>query len=110
MRRLILTTLALTFLAAPAAYADTYQPTKHESRHELNTVPPKVEKTRVVRKTVVRPAWRIGRPVPVWQRKAVVRDYYRYGLHRPGRGLAWIKVGNSFLLIKTNSGVIVGIR
>ncbi|RVA68100.1 hypothetical protein EN914_34910, partial [Mesorhizobium sp. M7A.F.Ca.CA.001.08.2.1] len=31
-----------------------------------------------------------------------------YGLHRPGRGQEWIRVGNDYVLVGILSGVIFG--
>jgi Ni/Co efflux regulator RcnB len=111
MRRLILTTLALSFLAVPAAFADTHRPVRHEIRHDMRFAPPDAvvrrEHGRIVRKTVVvKPHWKVGKRVPGWQRRAI-RDHHRYGLRRPGRGQQWIRVGNDYLLIRITSGAIV---
>ena len=104
MRRLILTTLALSLLAAPAAYADTRTPARHEVsrdfRHDAGRVviKQKADKGRIVyKKTVVKPRWAVGKRVPGWQRKAV-RDYNRFGLRKPGRGQEWVRIGNDYLL------------
>lgn len=109
MRRLILTTLALTFLAAPAAYAGNFPLSARPAAQELNTVTPKADNVRFVRRGYARPVWRIGRPLPVWQR-IVIRDYYRFGLRKPGPGMQWVRAGNDFLLVRTGSGVIVAVR
>jgi Ni/Co efflux regulator RcnB len=115
MKRLILTTFALSLLAAPAAFADTrpliQQELRHDMKHDASRVV--VRKTErgdvVVRKTVVRPTWRVGARVPHWQRTMVIRDYHLYGLHRPARGLQWVRIGNEYLLIRATSGVVVNV-
>ena len=66
-------------------------------------------KKHVVKKHVVRKHWARGNHVPAWQRDRVVRDYGRYGLHRPAHGQRWIRVDNDFLLISIASGVIAGL-
>jgi Ni/Co efflux regulator RcnB len=111
MRRLILTTLALSFLAAPAAYADTRPLIRHEFRHDASrVVVKKTERDRIVtKKVVVRRTWAVGRPLPTWQRRVVIRDYHRHGLHRPGRGLQWVRIGNDYLLVRTGSNVVVNV-
>ena len=112
MRRLILTTLALSFLAVPAALADSRPSMRLDAAHQASTVHSKVvvketPRGRVVRKTtVVKPHWQVGKSVPAWQRKAV-RDYRHYGLRRPAYGQQWVRVGDDFLLIKSRSGVVV---
>jgi len=107
MRRLILTTLALAFLAAPAAYANTRPLVRHEFTHDASrVVVKKTERDRVTKK-VVRRTWVVGKPLPVWQHRVVIRDYHRYGLHRPGRGLQWVRIGNDYLLVRTGSNVVV---
>ena len=50
--------------------------------------------------------WSKGKRVPNWQRRAVVRDYHRHGLRRPGPGQHWVKVDNDYLLISVLSGII----
>jgi Ni/Co efflux regulator RcnB len=112
MRRLILTTLALSFLAVPAALADTRPSTSLDAAHHARAVHSKIVVKeaaghRVIRKTtIVKPYWKAGKRVPVWQRN-VVRDYRHYGLRRPAYGQQWIRVGDQLLLIKSRSGVVV---
>ncbi|PSJ60504.1 RcnB family protein [Kumtagia ephedrae] len=129
MKRLILSALALSMLAVPAAQAaerhgsreeyrkvQKYHAPKHDSRHFDRRDSRHVERKEVIRrgdKVVVRKVerhrWVKGHRVPEWQRKHVVRDYGRYGLHRPGPGQRWVKVDNDYLLIGITSGIIAGL-
>lgn len=104
MKRLTLALVALSFLAAPAAYADTWRP--HQNRYEMN--PHVTVHTERDRARYAKPHWQVGKRVPAWQRKAV-RDYHRFGLHRPGRGQQWVRIGNDFLLVKITSGSVIRI-
>ncbi|TGQ71539.1 MAG: hypothetical protein E5V49_14450 [Mesorhizobium sp.] len=69
-----------------------------------------VKKRVIVKKTVVvkRNHWRNGQKYSGWRQHQPVRDYGRYGLHRPGRGQEWIRVGNDYVLVGILSGVIFG--
>lgn len=108
MRRLTLATLALAFLAAPAAYAmPAAQP---DLAQNLKTTAPRAEEVRWVRRGFVAgPVWGIGRPYPLW-RRVIVRDFVRYGLRAPGPGLVWVRSGNQFLLVRSSNGVVVAVR
>jgi len=122
MKRLILSALALSMLAIPAAYAD-YRPVhKHEvhkvqkfdgpNRKVERHVDRKVIKrgdNKVVVKRVERKRWVRGNRVPDWNKRYTVRDYKRYGLYRPAYGQRWIKVDNDYLLITMATGVITGL-
>jgi Ni/Co efflux regulator RcnB len=69
----------------------------------------RVIQKRFERKVVVkRNNWRNGQKYPGWRQHQPVRDYGRYGLHRPGRGQEWIRVGNDYVLVGILSGVIFG--
>lgn len=121
MKRLVLTALAFSMLAVPAAYAD-YRPPRHEVQKVQKfegpnrTVVRKVDKkvyrhngNKVVVKKVERTRWVRGNRVPDWNKRYEVRDYKRHGLHRPAYGQRWIKVDNNYLLISIASGVIAGL-
>jgi Ni/Co efflux regulator RcnB len=118
MKRIILTALALSMLAAPAAYAGSapasgypaqYGQKFHAPAHSADSR--RVIKKRVVvhKRVVVRPHWVRGKRVPGWQRQHVVRDYRRFGLRRPAHGQEWVKVGNDYLLISITSGIIASL-
>jgi len=53
--------------------------------------------------------WHRGDRLPGWHHRMVVRDYYRYGLHRPPYGQHWVKVDNHYLLVGVTSGIIAGL-
>ncbi|TIO07353.1 RcnB family protein [Mesorhizobium sp.] len=117
MKRIVLSAVALSMLAAtslqgqaaplnaPNAPQSTYshvdwnKPGKHVD----------VKKRVVVKKKVVRKShWRHGQKYSSWKRHRPIRDYRHYGLHRPGRGQEWIRVGNDYLLVSVVSGIIFG--
>jgi len=118
MKRLVLSAVAASMLAATSfsgqaaplnapvtpqsnySQVDWQQPGKHVV----------VKKKVVVRKTVVvkRSHWRNGQKYSAWKRHQAVRDYRHYGLHRPGPGQEWIRVGNDYLLVGIVSGIIFG--
>lgn len=52
--------------------------------------------------------WKRGQKYSSWKRHRAVNDWNRHGLHRPGRGQQWIRVGNDYLLVGIVSGVIAG--
>jgi Ni/Co efflux regulator RcnB len=120
MKRIVLSVLAVSMLAAtsltgqaapmnaPVAPQSNYtkvdwqQPTHRD-------VKKRVIQKRFERKVVVkRNNWRNGQKYPGWRQHQPVRDYGRYGLHRPGRGQEWIRVGNDYVLVGILSGVIFG--
>jgi Ni/Co efflux regulator RcnB len=106
MKRLVLSTVALSMLALPVAQAQAgprHEPPRYE-RYDSHWKKPGYNKKAVQKKRWVR-----GHKVPSWQRKHVVRDYHRYGLRRPGYGQQWIRVDNDFLLVSIFSGIIAGI-
>ena len=116
MKRLILTAVALSFLAVPMANAQSNaarqsyaQAQSFETAQNWNKQQKRVVKKNVVRKPVARKRWARGQNVPAWQRKQVVRDYHRYGLRNPGHGQQWVRVGNDYLLISIFSGIIANL-
>ena len=121
MKRIVLSALAFSMLAATSltgqaapmsapnapqsnySQVDWQKPTNRE-------VKKRVIQKRVVQKRVVvkRNNWRNGQKYSGWRQHQPVRDYGRYGLHRPGRGQEWIRVGNDYVLVGVLSGVIFG--
>ncbi|MEX6505982.1 RcnB family protein [Jiella sp. M17.18] len=56
------------------------------------------------------PAWhRRGGARPDAERGHVVTDWRRHGLHRPGRGQRWVRVGNEYILIAGATGLVASI-
>jgi Ni/Co efflux regulator RcnB len=115
MKRIILTALALSMLAVPAAYAGSGTASGYPAQYgqKFNAPAHNADSRRVIKKrvvvhkrVVVKPHWVRGKRVPGWQRQHVVRDYHRFGLRRPAYGQHWIKVGNDYLLIRITSGTI----
>jgi Ni/Co efflux regulator RcnB len=113
MKRLVLTALALSMFAAPAAYAGPQSHGNHEvhkvqsvQKHVRHKAGHRAEGGHVVRKKVVTKRWTGGRHVPAWQRKQIVRDHQRYHLRKPGPGQQWVRIGNDYLLISLKTGTI----
>ncbi|MER9332020.1 RcnB family protein [Mesorhizobium sp. M0152] len=118
MKRIVLSALAFSMLAATSltgqaapmnapvasqsnyAKVDWQKPGKHVDMRE------RVVKKRVV--VVKRNNWRNGQKYSGWRQHRPIRDYGRYGLHRPGRGQEWIRVGNDYVLVGILSGVVFG--
>ncbi|MFD2055728.1 RcnB family protein [Mesorhizobium calcicola] len=117
MKRIVLSALAFSMLAATSltsqaapmnapnaprsnySQVDWQKPGKHVD----------VRKRVVMKKVVVkRSHWRNGQKYSGWKRHRPIRDYGRYGLHRPRRGQEWIRVGNDYVLVGVLSGVIFG--
>ncbi len=127
MKRLILTAVALSFLAVPMAnaqsnqarqgyaQAQSFETAQNWNKPQKRIVKKRVVKKQVIKKQVVRKPvaqkkrWARGQNVPAWQRKQVVRDYHRYGLRKPGNGQHWVRVGNDYLLISIFSGIIANL-
>jgi Ni/Co efflux regulator RcnB len=99
-KKIVLAAAALSMLAAPVAQAQA-QPS--HSQHWSQPKKPVIQKKKPVHK------WSRGHKVPNWKKQQHVRDYGRYGLHRPARGQEWIKVGNDYLLVSIASGIIASI-
>ena len=120
MKRIVLSVLAVSMLAATAltgqaapmnapvapqsnyTKVDWQQPTHRDVKKRV--IQKRFEKKVVVK----RGNWRNGQKYSGWRQHQPVRDYGRYGLHRPGRGQEWIRVGNDYVLVGILSGVIFG--
>jgi Ni/Co efflux regulator RcnB len=111
MKRILLATVALAVLAAPAsAFA---QPSDWNKHHKVVRVDKKVvvhKDVTVHKKVVKRPRWRTGDRFPRGQHYVVVRDYQRYHLRRPPHGQHWVRVDNQYILVGITSGIISALR
>ena len=117
MKRIVLSVLAVSMLAAtsltgqaapmnaPVAPQSNYTKVDWQKPGHHNDVRKRVFKKKVV---VKRNHWRNGQKYSGWRQHQPIRDYGRYGLHRPGRGQEWIRVGNDYVLVGMLSGVIFG--
>jgi Ni/Co efflux regulator RcnB len=117
MKRIVLSAVALSMLAAtslqgqaaplnaPSAPQSTYSQVDWKKPGKRVDVEKRVVKKKVV---VKRSHWRNGQKYSSWMRHQPIRDYGRYGLHRPGRGQEWIRVGNDYVLVSIVSGLIFG--
>lgn len=129
MKRLVLSAIAFSMLAVPAMQAQAAPmnaPLAPQANVQLVAQKHVVKERVVVKKHVVKKRygvnkrvvhkkvvvhkshWKRGQKYPGWRQHRPVRDYRHYGLHRPGRGQEWIRVGNDYLLVSFASGVIAG--
>ena len=118
MKRLVLTAVALSFLAAPVVQAQAAPMITIPAATSANVVhvdwkkPSKqvqrkhVERRVVKKKAVQKRHWKRGERYSDWRRHQPVRDYRRHGLKRPAPGQEWIRVGNDYLLVGIASGII----
>lgn len=117
MKRIVLSVLAVSMLTAtsltgqaapmnaPSAPQSNYTQVDWQQPGKHVDVRKHVFKKKVV---VKRSHWRNGQKYSSWKRHQPIRDYGRYGLHRPGRGQEWIRVGNDYVLVSILSGIIFG--
>ena len=117
MKRIVLSVLAVSMLAAtslagqaapmnaPVAPQSNYTKVDWQKPGHHNDVRKRVFKKKVV---VKRNHWRNGQKYSGWRQHQPIRDYGRYGLHRPGRGQEWIRVGNDYVLVSVLSGIVFG--
>jgi Ni/Co efflux regulator RcnB len=104
MKHLVLATVALSLLAAPAAFA---QPQDFHNKRPNHS---HVMKKKVVTKKIVKTRrWQRGHRVPQGQHYTVVKDYGRYHLRRPPHGQHWVRVDNQYLLVGITSGIIAAL-
>ena len=120
MKRIVLSVIAVSMLAAtslqgqaapmnaPAAPQSNYSQVDWKKPTHRDVKKHVIQK-HVQKKVVVkRNNWRNGQRYSSWKQHQPVRDYGRYGLHRPGRGQEWIRVGNDYVLVSILSGIIFG--
>jgi len=50
--------------------------------------------------------WRRGALLPPYYRNNVVDEYWNFHLRRPPYGYHWVRVGDSFLMVSVDSGLI----
>ncbi|HEY4200720.1 MAG TPA: RcnB family protein [Devosiaceae bacterium] len=98
MKRLLLTTVALSLFATPMAFAAgphvQYVPPHHSlPQHVMPKPQPK-------------PHWQTGHRMPNGTHYTAVSDWKRYHLRQPPKGQHWVKVGNDYLLIGITTGLI----
>ncbi|MDB5562709.1 MAG: hypothetical protein JWN11_2127 [Hyphomicrobiales bacterium] len=95
MKRLLLTTVAISLMATPMAFAagpdyparDSHN--SYDSRHQ----PPQ-------------PHWQTGHRFPAGTHYVAVNDYRHYHLRTPPRGQHWVRVNNEYALVGITSGII----
>lgn len=116
MKRIILSTLAFSMLAATSLTGQAapvnapVAPRSDYTQVDWKKPTHRDAKRHVIKKKVVikRSHWRNGQRYSSWKRHQPVRDYHRYGLRRPGPGQEWIRVGNDYVLVSIVSGIIFG--
>jgi len=125
MKRIVLALVAATMLAAPAAQAQSRNappppghPPAHHAHSKRPPAPPAAHRPPPpphAAKPGRPPApkhvsrWHRGDRLPPWQKRELVRDYHRYGLHKPPHGQHWVRVGNEYLLVGITTGIIAGL-
>ena len=112
MKRLVLSALAASMLAAPAfsgEAAPLSQPSAPQSNYtQVDWQKPGRDVDVRKKKVERRSHWRNGQKYSNWKRHREVRDWHRHGLRQPGPGQEWIRVGNDYLLVSIVSGIIFG--
>jgi Ni/Co efflux regulator RcnB len=106
MRRLILSALATTILAASAMQgqaAPLNAPAAESSIVQADWKP-------VYKKSYRHGLrWRHDQRYSAWRKHRAIRNYRHYHLRRPGAGQEWIRVGNDYLLVGIATGIIASI-
>ena len=109
MKKILLTTIAFSIIATPAAFAQPYKyPQNKEQRAnglEYN------EKYRRHQPVAKKQRWSKGQRLDRAHRRHVIqsRDYRRYRLHNPPRGYQWVRVDDDFILVAAATGIISSI-
>jgi len=121
MNKLAIATLTAALLAAPTlgnaapfknhatqstiVHVD-WKPGKYKTFGNKKWHGPVMQKT--VKKHSVKKSWSYGNKYSNWRSHKPVHDYRSHGLHRPGKGQEWIRVGNDYILVSILSGIIAG--
>lgn len=109
MKRLILATVALSMLAAPAAMAGERYGQRHGNPgwHEVTPKHGGWDAKKPQWKKGKKAAhWKKGQRLSAWERRQAIKEYKRYGLRKPGHGQQWVRVNNDYLLVAMSSGMI----
>lgn len=111
IKKAILAAVALSFIGAPLAQAQNYNPPRKQGNHQMEHARPSHGKEfqRHDRRDRDHKRWSRGERYGDWRRHQEINDYKRYGLRKPGRGQHWVKVDNQYLLITAATGLIAGI-
>lgn len=112
LKKTILAAIALTFVGAPLAQAQSYQQYQKPGHHRVEQnrpgygkAPHKMDR----RKAPPSRHFSKGQRYGDWRQHQEIKDYKRYGLRKPGRDQHWVKVDNQYLLIAGATGLIAGI-
>lgn len=116
LRTALIAASCLTIIASSAAVA---QPRHHGPHHDRHHVQKKViiekrvihapARGHVRHQEVRRHRWAKGHRVDNWRSRGHVSDYRRHGLRAPGRGQAWVRVDNNYLLLSMATGIVAAI-
>ena len=109
MKRILLATVALSMLATPAAYAQSYRDRDPGRDHRGHGYEQSHRKDyRDYRaKQKKRHHWSKGQRVPKEYRRNV--DYHRHNLKAPPRGYQWVENDGQYLMIGIATGLIAAI-
>lgn len=108
MKKFVLATVAFSFIATPAAFAQRYDgPPRYPQERNYNPYKQKHVQKQQVRKH----RWAKGQRFDRHSRHTVIRDrdYRRYHLSHPPRGHHWVRVDDEFILVATATGIISSI-
>ncbi|WP_332681137.1 RcnB family protein [Bosea sp. (in: a-proteobacteria)] len=94
-------------VAQPRHHGPGHHPGKHHYIQKKKVHAP--VRGHVRHHEVRRHRWAKGHRMNDWRRHSHVRDYHRHGLRRPGRGQAWVRVDNNYLLLSMATGLIASI-
>ena len=107
MKKLIISALALTFLASPVLTASDASAQNRQDRGRQELREDRREDRREVRqdrRQANRPAWLRNGGRYSGGRNYV--DHRRYGLRAPARGQRWVQYNDTYVLVTVASGLI----
>jgi Ni/Co efflux regulator RcnB len=107
MKRIVLATLAIAMLAAPAAQAAPQGPGRDHRNDRYEQSHGGRDDHRRPQQVKKRHHWSKGQRVPKQYRKNV--DYRRHHLKAPPRGYQWVENDGQYLMIGIATGLIAAI-
>lgn len=93
-KKAVLAAIALSFVGAPLAQAQNYNPPRKQGYDRVEPARPShgKELQRNTRRDQGNKRWSRGERYSDWRRHQEIKDYKRYGLRKPGRGQHWVKL------------------
>ena len=108
MKKILLATIALSMLATPAAYAQSYRGDRDQGRDYRGNGGYEQQHRQPHMKKQQRRHWSKGQRVPHDYRNNRV-DYRRHNLKAPPRGYQWVENDGQYLMIGLATGLIAAI-